>query len=52
MEMQQMFRETGARGGKARAANMTPKQRSSAASRAAKARWKRAKKAPASKKKP
>jgi hypothetical protein len=50
MEVQQMFRETGARGGKARAAKMTPKQRSAAARKAAKARWsKRAKKAPVSK---
>jgi hypothetical protein len=37
--MQELFRTTGAQGGKARAANMTKKQRSAAARKAAKARW-------------
>ena len=45
-EMQQFFRETGARGGKARASGMTAKQRSAAARKAAKARWGKQKKKP------
>jgi hypothetical protein len=49
-EMLEMFRRTGAKGGKVRAANMTAKERSVAASKAAKARWaKPRKKAKASK---
>ena len=38
-EVEEMFRKTGAQGGKARAAGMTAKQRSAAARKAAKARW-------------
>jgi hypothetical protein len=38
-EVLEMFRANGAKGGKKRAANMTAKQRSAAASKAAKARW-------------
>jgi hypothetical protein len=38
-EMMEMFRKTGARGGRKRAANMTKKQRSESARKAALARW-------------
>lgn len=41
-EMLEFFKKTGAQGGKARAAKMTKKQRSEAASKAVKARWKKA----------
>jgi hypothetical protein len=38
-EMIQVFKETGAQGGRKRAANMTKKQRSESARKAALARW-------------
>jgi hypothetical protein len=41
-EMKQFFEETGREGGKSRAANMTPEERSASAKRAARARWKKA----------
>ena len=43
--MAQMGRKGGKRGGKARAANMTPQERSEAASVAARARWEAKRKA-------
>lgn len=42
-EIEDFWKKTGAQGGKARAAKMTKKQRSDAASKAVKARWKKAK---------
>jgi hypothetical protein len=41
-EILEMFRANGAKGGKTRAANMTAKQRSDSARKAAKARWAKA----------
>jgi hypothetical protein len=43
-EMAEFFKNTGAEGGRKRAANMTKKQRSNSARKAAKARWSKAKK--------
>lgn len=41
-EMLEFFKKTGAEGGKARAAGMTKEQRSEAARKAVKSRWKKA----------
>jgi hypothetical protein len=38
-EMLEMFKKTGAQGGKKRAANMSKKERSESARKAAQARW-------------
>ena len=42
-EMMEFFKKTGRAGGKARAANMTPEQRSESARKAVAARWAKAK---------
>jgi hypothetical protein len=48
-EMIEFFKKTGAQGGKARAANMTPAQRSEGARKASVARWAKAKEKKANK---